>query len=405
MDFETVLKDMMLTPAPSGYEGQMAYKMKSYLGGYCDETYLDRNGNCIGLIQASTGAAAGDASGTSGAAILNDAAVSSGAAVLSDAAVSSDGAVSSGAAITRRVMIFAHMDQIGFIVRRVERDGFLRVERLGGIPEKVLPGAAVSVRGEDGKWRNGVFGVKSHHAEAAEDKYKVAPITEMYVDVGARNVEEARGMGIHAGCPAVYAPSFTRLSGDFVSGTSVDDRGGCAALVAIAELLKRDRPKCDVYLVGTVWEEFNLRGAALAARAINPDIAISLDVTLSGDTHDLSGRYDTALGGGACVQLYSFHGRGTLNGTLPHEPLFKLVKSAAEKHAIPFQRFASAGLLTDMAYLQLEGGGVACLEMGFPARYTHSPVEVCDIRDIDSLSRLCAAAVADIDINFQLERY
>ena len=212
-------------------------------------------------------------------------------------------------------------------------------------------------------------------------------------------------MGIHTGCPAVYAPSFTRLCGTRISGTSVDNRGGCSALVDMARRLRHNRPKCDVWLVGTVWEEFNLRGAALAGRGVRPDIAISLDVTLSGDTRDLDHRYETALGQGACVQLYSFHGRGTLNGTLSHEPLFRHVKETARRLGMEFQRFAAVGLLTDASYLQLEGNGIACLEMGYPARYTHSPVEVCDLRDLSALSALCAETVAGIDGSFPLARY
>jgi putative aminopeptidase FrvX len=142
----------------------------------------------------------------------------------------------------------------------------------------------------------------------------------------------------------------------------------------------------------------------LAARSVKPDIAISLDVTLAGDTRDLSSRYDDLLGRGPCVQLYSFHGRGTLNGTLPHEGLFKLAKECAAKINCSFQRFAALGILTDSSYIQLEGKGVACLEMGFPARYTHSPVEVCDIQDITELARLAAAMMRGIGRNFKLDR-
>ena len=358
---EAVLKEFMLTPAPSGYEREMVYKLKEHFIPWCDETTIDQTGNCAGFIR--------------------------------------------GTGEPKKIMVFAHVDQLGFIVRRVEPDGFLQVDRLGGVPEKVLPGLEVLVRGEDGKWHPGVFGVKSHHAESAEEKYQASPVTSLYIDLGAKNANEIRDLGIFAGCPAVYAPSFTRLCGTRVAGTSVDNRGGCAVLTEIARQLNQNRPKCDVYLVGTVWEEFNLRGAMLAARSICPDIAISLDVTLSGDTRDLGSRYETALGGGACVQLYSFHGRGTLNGTLPHEPLYNHVKQTALDIGQDFQRFASVGLLTDASYLQLEGNGVACLEMGFPARYTHSPVEVCDLADLAALASLCGRAVASIDGKFNLARF
>ena len=157
--------------------------------------------------------------------------------------------------------------------------------------------------------------------------------------------------------------------------------------------------------MGTVWEEFNLRGAMLAARDIKPDAAISLDVTLSGDTPDLNTRFDTKLGGGPCLQLYSFHGRGTLNGTIANEPLFRYAKKIAKEENISYQRFSALGLLTDTSYLQFENNGIACLEMGYPARYTHSPVEMCDMDDLTGLSKLVSAMLKKFDKNMDLKRY
>lgn len=357
-----VLKDYMLTPAPSGYEKEMAYKLKKDLELYCDSVSLDLVGNCIGKIGGN-----GEDS--------------------------------------RKLMIFSHMDSLGFIVRKVDPDGYIQLDRLGGIPEKVLPGLCIRIRTESGEWVDGVIGNKSHHASSAADKYKVDEITSLFVDVGASSEKEVNDMGVFVGCPAVYEPSFKELKGSRIAGTSVDNRGACACLVEIARLLRESDLKCDVYLVGTVWEEFNLRGAMMAARTVKPDMAISLDVTLAGDTRDLSSRYDDYLGQGPCVELYSFHGRGTLNGTIPNERMFHLAKRAASEEKIPFQRFAGLGILTDAAYIQLEEGGVACLEMGFPARYTHTPVEVCDWSDLESLARLCAAIAVRIDPSFHTERY
>ena len=187
-----------------------------------------------------------------------------------------------------------------------------------------------------------------------------------------------------------------------LSGTFLDNRGACACLVRLAELLSKNRPECTVALVGTVQEEFNLRGAMMAARTVQPDIAISLDVAIAGDTYDLNGYFDAKLGGGPCVQLYTFHSRGTLNGNLAHEPLFRLVRDTATKYHIPFQRTTGLGMLTDAAYLQLEGKGVAVLDMGFATRYTHTPVETCDPKDIEQLAQLVSHVTTGIDASFQL---
>lgn len=362
MSSKEVLKEFMLTSAPSGYESEMAYKLKAHLEQYCDEVTIDRVGNVIAKVPGKNPA-------------------------------------------LPRAMIFGHMDQLGFIVRKVEDDGYIQVDRLGGIPEKVLPGLQLVIRDEDGGWHPGVFGNKAHHATPAEEKYKVDLVTSLYVDVGASSAEEVHAMGIYVGCPVVYKPAFQELCGTKVTGTAVDNRGACTVLVELARQFKEEPPSCDVYLVGTVWEEFNLRGAMMAARTVKPDLAISLDVTLAGDTKDLSGRFEDKMGQGPCVHLYSFHGRGTLNGTLPHEPLFKLAKRTAEELGRPLQRFASLGILTDSAYIQLEGEGVACLEMGFPARYTHTPVEICDVRDLDALATLCAGMMRRVDENFHIGRY
>lgn len=362
MTTKEILKDFMLTSAPSGYEKEMAYKLKGYLEAYCEEVRIDRVGNVIAKIAGTNPAAP-------------------------------------------RAMIFGHMDQLGFIVRKVESDGFIQVDRLGGIPEKVLPGLEVVIRSEDGLWHPGVFGPKAHHATPAEEKYKVDLVTSLFIDVGATSAEQVHAMGIYVGCPVVYKPAFQEMLGSRVSGTAVDNRGACACLVEIARQFKETPPQCDVYLVGTVWEEFNLRGAMMAARTVKPELAISLDVMLDGSTKDLATKFEDCMGKGPTVGLYSFHGRGTLNGTLPHEPMFKLAKKTAGEEGLHLQRFASLGILTDSAYIQLEGEGVACLELGFPARYTHTPVEVCDVNDIDALATLCAGMMRRVGEDFQLSRY
>lgn len=363
MSISETLKDFMLTPAPSGYESEMAYKMVECLKPFADEVRIDHVGNVIARIPGKHGSE------------------------------------------YPRLMVFGHMDQLGFIVRRIEPNGYIQVDRLGGIPEKVLPGLQLLIRSEDGKWHKGVFGPKAHHATPAEEKYKVDLVTSLFIDVGAKSDAEVRALGIEVGCPVIYKPAFEELMGTRVTGTAVDNRGACAALVSIAENVYNDRPECDVYIVGTVWEEFNLRGAMMAARTVKPDMAIMLDVTLAGDTQDLGTRFEDKLGCGACVQLYSFHGRGTLNGTLPHEPMFKLAKKTAEEEGLKLQRFASLGIVTDAAYLQLEQEGVAILEMGFPARYTHTPIEVCDTEDLDTLSKLVSAMARNITADFQINRY
>ncbi|MGI6851424.1 M42 family metallopeptidase [Mesorhizobium sp. 1B3] len=302
------------------------------------------------------------------------------------------------------VMLFAHTDQLGFIVRKIEPNGLVRIERLGGIPEKALPAQAVLFCVGEGRDIHGVIANKSHHATPAEEKYKVTPYAELFIDVGAESAEEVRKLGIEIGTPVVYAPRVIHLNENRVIGTSVDDRAGCAVVMEVARQLAQGRQRPTIHFVFAVLEEFNLRGAMVAAQAVKPDIAIQLDLALNSDTPDMTHRGEVQLGGGPAISLYSFHGRGTLNGTIPHPALPKLFSDAAEKEGIPLQRTAHTGALTDSSYVQLVNEGVACIDVCFPCRYTHTALEMCDLRDLVGLTELLVSAIRRIDSNFSLDR-
>ena len=154
----------------------------------------------------------------------------------------------------------------------------------------------------------------------------------------------------------------------------------------------------------SVQEEFNLRGAMVAAQALAPDIAIQIDLILATDTPDMTARGDVRLGGGPGMSLYSFHGRGTLNGTIPHPALVHLFSTVASDMRIPLQRSAQVGVLTDSAYVQLVDAGVAAIDLGFPTRYTHSSLEVCDLADLVALTRLVTGGIERIGRGFSLDR-
>ncbi len=302
------------------------------------------------------------------------------------------------------VMLFAHMDQLGLVVRKIEANGLLRVERVGGVPEKALPSQAVRVSAGKGQTVPGIIANKSHHATQPDEKYKVLPYSDLYVDCGFGGAADVKAAGIVVGAPIVYAPNMIELAGDRVVGTSVDDRAGCAVMLEVARTLKGNGKRPTLHLVFSVQEEFNLRGAVTAAHALNPDIAIQLDLILATDTPDMTQRGDVKLGGGPGISLYSFHGRGTLNGTIPHPALVELFENAAAAEKIPLQRSAHIGALTDSSFVQVTGAGVACIDLGFPARYTHSSLEMCDLADLEGLAALLVAGIGRIDRTFSLDR-
>lgn len=303
-----------------------------------------------------------------------------------------------------RVMLFTHMDQLGFIVRKIEANGLLRLERLGGVPERALAAQDVLVCVAEGQDVPGVIANKSHHATSPAEKYTVIPYAELYVDTGHNCAEAVEAAGIRIGQPVVYAPVAKELANKKICGTSVDDRAGCAVLLEVARSLKNRTNGPPVDLAFTVLEEFNLRGAQPLAQQLQPDIAIQIDLMLATDTPDMSTRGDMVLGGGPGMSLYSFHGRGTLNGVIPHPAMVSLFETTAEEKNIPLQRSAQSGVLTDLSYVQLTGGGVASIDIGFPMRASHSAREICDLTDLQQLAELLNAAIGNIDPQFSLNR-
>jgi putative aminopeptidase FrvX len=356
----TLLTDLMLIPGLSGYEGRVRKYLKKQLADLGLSTTTDGLGNLIATLEGDEGAPS--------------------------------------------VMLFTHMDQLGFIVRKIEPNGLIRVERLGGVPERALPSQAVLICVGEGRDVPGLIANKSHHATTPEEKYKVVPYMDLYIDAGFASAEEAAAAGVQIGTPVVYRPNFFDLANGRIAGTSVDDRAGCAVIVETAAALVTTKKRPTVHFVFSVQEEFNLRGALTAAQMVKPDICIQLDLLLATDTPDMGYRGDIKLGGGAAMSMYSFHGRGTLNGTIPHPAMVSLFDATAKRLNMPLQRSAHTGALTDSSYVQLVGGGVASIDLGFPMRYSHSSLEVVDLADLEALTKLLVAGIGAIDKDFSLDR-
>ncbi len=302
------------------------------------------------------------------------------------------------------LMLFAHMDQLGFVVRKIEPDGFVRIERVGGVPERALASQRVLFQIGEDRDVPGIIANKSHHATAPEEKYETLPYRDLYIDVGLDSAEAAHKVGIKIGTPVVYHPQVVTFGDNRVAGTSVDDRAGCAVLLEVLRHLITITSRPPVHIVFSVQEEFNLRGVITAARTLKPDIAIQLDLVIASDTPDMANFGAVRLGGGPAMSLYSFHGRGTLNGAIAHPALVQLFERAGIQARLGVQRSAHIGALTETSYVQLVGQGVAVIDVGFPCRYTHSSLEMCDIEDLKGLSTLLLEAIPMIDSTFSLDR-
>jgi putative aminopeptidase len=302
------------------------------------------------------------------------------------------------------VMVFAHMDQLGFVVRKIEADGLIRVERLGGVSERAMAAQAVLLCPTGHPDVPGLIMNKAHHATTPDEKYKTLTTPEIRIDTGHGSRAAVEAAGITIGTPVIYHPRVIPLAGNRLAGTAIDDRAGCAILLAMADALNSRRKGPTVHLVWSTLEEFNLRGAVVVAQVLQPDIAIQIDLMLATDTPDMADRGEMTLGGGPGMALYSFHGRGTLNGVIPHPALVRLMEDTAAQLEMPLQRSAHIGALTDLSYVQTVGQGVAAIDMGFPMRHSHSALEVCDIADLEALTTLLLAALARIDSTLKLER-
>jgi putative aminopeptidase FrvX len=355
-----LLTELMMIPGLSGHEGRVRRYLKQEMQALGLATKTDRLGNLIATIEGNPG--------------------------------------------TPSVMLFTHMDQLGLIVRKIEKNGYIRVERLGGVPERALAAQAVLFSIGEGRDVSGLIANKSHHATQPDEKYKVLPYQDIYIDAGFSSAEQVLAAGIDVGTPVVYQPHVVELAGDRIAGTSVDDRAGCAVVVEAARALTATETRPTVRIVFSTLEEFNLRGALTAAQVLQPDIAIQIDLILTGDTPDMTSRGDVKLGDGPGMAMFSFHGRGTLNGTIPHPAMVKLFEDTARAEKLNLQKSAHIGCLTDSSYVQLVGQGVASIDMGFPMRYSHSALELCDLGDLEGLTKLLVAGIGSIGADFSLER-
>ena len=301
------------------------------------------------------------------------------------------------------VMVFAHTDQLGMVVTKIEDDGFIRVVRLGGLPERVLPGSVVSLQASNGDFVAGVMGTPPHHLTPDAMKYQVPTIDKAYIDVGARSRADVVELGIKVGDHVAYEPRFQHLANNRVTATSLDDRGGCAVVMELAAHLHSNPAPVNVVLVASVQEEFNLRGAMMAAEILKPTVAISLDLVAAGDTPEMGAPNGVLVGEGPVMGLYSFHGRGTLNGVIPHPGLVAHTEASASAAKLNLQRHATVGILTDASYVQLVNGGTPVIDLSWPTRYTHTGIEVCSLDDLEGLSRLITQMISTFPATLERE--
>lgn len=273
-----------------------------------------------------------------------------------------------------KLLFAAHMDSIGFIVTHIEKEGFLRFGRLGGLH-------ASSILHSPIRFKNGVRGLVSLDESADEKKMT---LDDLYLDVGAKDKAEAEKL-VQIGDTAVLnAPAF--LAGGKIVSPYLDNRISCVALLMAMEQLK-ESPN-DLYFIFTSQEELGLRGARTAAYAIQPDFAVAVDVTPAGDALGTKHSGSSVCGGGAAVKVMD-------GSILCHPQLVEKLDFLAKRDGIPMQRDVIRSGGTDAGAIHLSRGGVITGGISIPCRYVHSPVEMAEVGDVEACAKLIASIAAE----------
>lgn len=283
-----------------------------------------------------------------------------------------------------KLMLAAHMDEIGFFVSHIDDNGFLRIVPIGGVIERTVLYQRVLIKTRSGSIIRGVIGLKPPHILRKEEAEKIPEFKDLFVDLGLSSKADVEGRGVSIGDIAVFDREMIQLGEYRVTGKAIDDRVGVAALIKAFESI--EKPGVDVYAVATVQEEVGLKGARTSAFALSPDLAIALDVTIASDVPDTPiHQWFTKLGNGPAIKVVD--GRAASGLITPRKLVDKLVE-IAEKHKIPYQIEVAAGGTTDASIINLNKEGVPAGTISIPARYIHSPVEVIDLRDLANTALL-----------------
>ncbi len=333
------LKELVEAPSPSGFEQPAQRICRREMGAVADELRTDVMGNVIGRL-------AGPEGGL-------------------------------------RVMLAGHCDEIGFMVRYIDDNGFLYFAPIGGVDAHLVPGQRVMIHGAAGPVL-GVVGKKPIHLMEAKDRDTVVKLNQQFIDIGCESAEAA-GKLVTVGDPATFAVGLERLQGNLVASRAFDDKMGAFIVCQVLkEVKRRGAVPVDLHCVSTVQEEVGLRGATTSTFGVDPDVGIAIDVGFATDCPGVEKKEigEFSLGQGPIIS----------RGANINPALFDLLLETAREEQIPFQLMgAPRGTGTDANVMQLNRSGVAAALIQVPLRYMHSPVEVLSLIDIEYTIRLLVA--------------
>ena len=342
-----MFKDLTDANAVPGDEKEARVVMEQYIAPYADDVYTDQLGS---LIAEKVGAKDGP-----------------------------------------KIMIAGHLDEVGFMVTRIDKNGFIYFQTLGGWWSQVMLAQRVTIMTKEGNV-TGVIGSKPPHILSAEARKKPVKIDDMFIDVGASSKEEAEQFGIRPGDSIVPYFEFTQLKNEkMLLAKAWDNRIGCAIAIEVLKQLKDEDHPNIVYGVGTVQEEVGLRGARTSAHKIKPDIGFGVDVGIAGDTPGVTDKEaDSKLGDGPQIILYDA-------SAISHKGLRDFVIETADKHNIPYQYSSMPGGGTDTGAIHLTADGVPSLSITIATRYIHTHAAILHRDDFENAVKLIVEVIKQLD--------
>ena len=340
MHLEEILKELSEISGVSGHEMEITEKVKNYFMKYCDEVKVDSLGNVIGLKK--------------GREVNN-----------------------------KKIMLAAHMDEIGLMVKNIDENGFVQFTNVGGVDQRTLLCQEVIIHGKEKVY--GIIGVKPPHITGEDERSKSLDIDDLLVDTGFS--KEDLDSKIRIGDVITIKRNMIRLQNNRVAGKAMDDRAGIASLLMCLKELQYSYHEADVYFVATVQEEVGTRGATTSSYSINPDIGIAVDVGF-GKTPELS-QYDT---------IEMDKGPAITVGPNIHPNIYNKMKQTAINAYIDYQIEVAPGHSgTDAWPMQVSRFGVATGVISIPLRYMHTSVETISLSDIEKTGKLLANFIVTLN--------
>jgi len=349
---EQLLRKLAETPGPSGQEEAVKRIIVQELKQSCDQLWEDPLGNLI----ARTGPEGG-----------------------------------------YKVGILAHMDEVGLIVTRISDRGLIHFEIVGTVDVRLLPGREVDIIAKDGRLIRGVIGNQSRHLQTAEDLAAPVSIKQLFIDTGSRSREDLLKEGVDIGSGVVFATPYHKWPNGTVLAKALDNRISCAVLIKTLKALHGQGKKVGVYGMFTVQEEIGAKGASVVAFDVRPNLTITLDNVPTKNPDQIStGEVD--LGRGPVVRIFDWH-PATKLGMFTHPSIKKRLLEVAQKEGIPHQKDVLASTYLDSSTAHLTAGGIPGGSICFPRRYSHSPVEMSHLSDMENGVRLLVAFVRSLEAN------